>query len=126
MSPEFPCDLERIDTNLLPPTWLIAGPMDRSVMRPTKRDCEFIAHFASERPGLSKAQVMGIRRLAAADQAGLRGDEPQVLLVAVAPGFGNGEDALVDAVGLINSRNIRFRRWRRGGRVDCSSGGDNM
>ena len=39
----------------------------------SERDREFIAGFADERARLWVAQVVGIRRLATADQAGLLG-----------------------------------------------------
>jgi hypothetical protein len=59
---------------------------------------------------------MGIRGLSAADEAGLGGDEPKVLLVAIAPRLGNRQDALVDAGGLIIFGSNPFR-GRHGGRL---------
>ena len=49
---------------------------------------EFVADLAAQRPPLRKAQVMRVGGSARADHAGLPGDEPQVLLVAVALGLG--------------------------------------
>jgi hypothetical protein len=73
--------------------------MNGSVVRPAERDSELVAHLAAERAWLHEAEVMGIGWLATADQAGLGGDEPKVLLVAIAPRLGDGQDALVDAAG---------------------------
>ena len=62
---------------------------------------EFIASLAAERARLQVAQVVRVGWLATADQARLLGDRAKVLPVAIAPGCGNGEDALVDADGLV-------------------------
>jgi hypothetical protein len=45
-------------------------------MAATKRDHELVAHLAAERARLGKAEMMGIGRFAATDEAGLGGDEP--------------------------------------------------
>jgi hypothetical protein len=45
-------DFDGFDPNLLPPTWLISAPVDRSVMRPAERDGELVADLAAERTGL--------------------------------------------------------------------------
>jgi hypothetical protein len=49
---------------------------------------------------LREADVVSVRRCLTAEQAGLRGDEAKVLLVADALGFGEGEGALVDQQSL--------------------------
>jgi hypothetical protein len=50
--------------------------------------------------------VMRVRGLAAANEAGPGGDEPKVLLVAIAPGLGHRQDA---------PSNVLVRRaWRYG------------
>jgi hypothetical protein len=49
--------------------------MDLAMMAPTQRHGELIADLAPERPALREAQMVGIRRLAAANEASLRGDE---------------------------------------------------
>jgi hypothetical protein len=53
------------------------------------------------RAGLDELQVMGIGRLAAAQEARLLGHEPQVPLVAVALRRADREHPLVDPAGLI-------------------------
>jgi hypothetical protein len=45
-------DFDGFYPNLLPPTWLISAPVDRSVMRPAERDGELVADLAAERTGL--------------------------------------------------------------------------
>ena len=99
LSPELTGDLDGVDTGRLPPGLLIAGAMDRAVMRAAERDGEFIAHFAAERPRLQVAEMMWIGLFAAADQTRLLGNIAKMLAVTIAPRCPNGEN--VDAVGLI-------------------------
>ena len=66
------------------------------MMTAAERDGEFVADLAGERPALGKAQVMGIARLTAADDAGLLRDEAHVVAIADAPRLGVGQDGLVD------------------------------
>ena len=72
-------------------------PVNRAVMHAAERHRELIAHLAAERARLREAQMMRVGGLAAADQAGLLGHEPQMLFVAIAFWLGQREDALVDA-----------------------------
>src|SRR5262245_45233594 len=74
--------------------------MHRTVMSPTERDRELIADLAAKRARLGKSEVVGIRGLAAAEEARLLGDVAQMLAVAIAPRRREREDALVDAVRL--------------------------
>ena len=101
LPPELTGDLDGVDAGRRPPGLLIAGAMDRAMMRAAERDGELIAHFAAERPRLQVAKMMRIGLFAAADEARLLGNIAKVLPVAIAPRCGNGEHALVDAVGLI-------------------------
>lgn len=60
---------------------------------------EFVADFATHRVGLRKLQMVGIRRTAAADEAGLGADELQVIPVAQSQrladrGYGPLDDSL--------------------------------
>ena len=57
---------------------------------------ELVADFEAERPGLRKPQVMRIGRLPAADQARLRGDEPQMGFVTQPLGLGDGKKTFVN------------------------------
>jgi hypothetical protein len=47
--------------------------MDRAMMRSAERHRELVARLAAQRARLHKSDVMGVRRLAAAQQAGLLG-----------------------------------------------------
>ena len=106
LSPELTGDLDGVDAGRLPPGLLVAGAMNRAVMRAAERDGEFIAHFAAESPRLQVAKMMRIGLLAAADEARLLGNIAKVLPVTIAPRCRNDEHALVDAVGLIEV--VRF------------------
>jgi hypothetical protein len=74
--------------------------MHRTMMSAAEGDRELIADLAAERARLSESQVVGIRGLAAADEARLLGDITKVLPVAIATRGSDGEDALVDALRL--------------------------
>ena len=101
LPPQLTGDLHGIDAGRLPPGLLVAGAMDRAVMRAAERDGEFIAHFAAERPRLQVAKMMRIGLFAAADEARLLGNIAKVLPITIAPRCRNDEQALVDAAGLI-------------------------
>ena len=85
LPPELAGDLDRVDAGRRPPGLLIAGAMDRAMMRAAERDGEFIAHFAAERPRLQVAEMMRIGLFAAADEARLLGNIAKVLAVSIAP-----------------------------------------
>ena len=70
-----------VDPGSAPPSDLITMTMKLAVMSPTQRHGELVAHFAPECPALCKAQVMGIRRLATANQARLLGHISDVIAV---------------------------------------------
>jgi hypothetical protein len=99
--PELTGDVDGVDAGRFPPGPLVAGAMNRAVMRAAERDGEFVARFAAERPRLQVAKMMGIGLFAAANEARLLGNIPKVLPVTIAPRCRNDEHALVDAVGLI-------------------------
>ena len=101
LSPKLTGDLDGVDAGCLPPGPLVAGAMDRAVMRAAERDGELIAGLAAERPRLQVAEMMRIGLFAAADEARLLGNLAKVLQVAIAPRCRNDEPALVDAGGLI-------------------------
>jgi len=66
----------------LPPSRLIAMPVQLTVMQPTHGYRELVTDLAAERALLDEAEVVGVARASATDQAGLPADEPQVFLVA--------------------------------------------
>src|SRR5262249_61228855 len=76
--------------------------MDRAVMDTAEGHGEFIAGPAAERARLQVAKMMRVGWPATADKARLFGDIAKVLWVAITPWRSNGEDALVDAEGLLS------------------------
>ena len=101
LPPELTGDFDGIDPDRRPPGLLIAGAMERAMMRAAERDGEFIAGLAAERPRLEVAEMMRIGLFAAADEARLLGNIAKVLAVSIAPRCRNHEHALVDALGLL-------------------------
>src|SRR5271166_812052 len=99
--PELASHLERIDAGRLPPGALVAYAMNGTMMGAAERHRELIACLAAQRTGLHEPQVMGVRRLAAAEQARLADYEPKMLLVAVTTRHTYREQALVDPGGLM-------------------------
>ena len=64
-----------IDANFFPPCGFIARAMGLAMMTPAQRHGELITDFAAERAVLGKAQMMGVCRPAATNQARLFGHE---------------------------------------------------
>ena len=63
-----------VDAGVLPPSRLVADPVQKPVMDATKRNRELIAHLAPEGARLHVFEVMRVARPAATDEAGLLGD----------------------------------------------------
>jgi hypothetical protein len=70
--------------------------MNLAMVTTAQRDREFITDLAAERPALREAHMMGIRWLAAAHQARLIGNEPDMIAVADSPRFRKCKYALVN------------------------------
>lgn len=68
---------------------------DDTVVGPTNRDGELIAHSVSEGTRLHKREMMRIRRRPAADKARLPGHELAVLLIAQANRFARDADRAI-------------------------------
>jgi hypothetical protein len=83
-----------VDTGLLPPRGFIATAMDLAMMAAAQRHGELIACLPAECAVLREAQMMGVFGPAAADQSGLFGHEPDVLLVTKAARLGMGQPTL--------------------------------
>ena len=101
LSPELTGDFDGVNAGRRPPGPLVAGAMDRAVMRAAERNGKLVAHFAAERPRLQVAKMMRIGLFAAADETRLSGNIAKVLAVSIAPRCRNHQRALVDALGLI-------------------------
>jgi hypothetical protein len=84
--------------------------VDLAVMAAAERHGELVTDLAAERPALSKAQVMGVGRFAAADQTGLLRHKAHMVAIADAPRLGMGENGLIDTVGAT----LRFWLRRNG------------
>ena len=80
----------------------VATAVHFAMMESTKRDGKFVAHFAPERPLLDKSKMMRIGRAAAADEAGLRRDEFEVIPIAEAKRLTHRD----------RPRRSRFASWR--------------
>jgi hypothetical protein len=80
-------------------------------MDAAERHRKLVAGLAAEGTWLQVAQVMRIRGLAPADQAGLLGDVTKVLTVAITPWRRNGERGLVyaDRTIAVRSYSCTFR-----------------
>jgi hypothetical protein len=65
-----------------------------------ERDSELVTYLAAQRAGLGESKMVGVRGLAAADEARLLHDIAKVLAAAIAPRGRDREDALVNALRL--------------------------
>jgi hypothetical protein len=96
LKPQRPGHRRRLNRKPPPPFGLVAATMSLAMMSATQGDGELIADLAAEGAALGKAQVVGVRGLAAADQAGALDDRPDMVAVANPARLGQGEQALVD------------------------------
>jgi hypothetical protein len=94
--PEVPGDRHRIDRTLAPPFGLFSITVKLAMVAAAQRHSELIADLAAKRSGLRKPQVMGVARLAAADQAGLLRHMAHVVAIADSARLGERQEALVD------------------------------
>ena len=81
--------------------------MYRPVMTAAEWNRELIADLAAERAGLRKSELVGVRGLAATDEARLLHDIAKVVPVAISPRGRHREHALIDA-DLISAGAIRL------------------
>jgi hypothetical protein len=89
----------RVDTATFPKGSFIAAIVQFAVMNSAKRDDPLIAGLETPCAGLDELEVMGLRRQATADEAGLSGDETEVIFVPNSLGGGYRENALVNTGG---------------------------
>src|SRR4051794_6871736 len=80
--PKIGCHGKRINGLIFPPRDLVAGLVQQPVMQRTQRHGVFVRDFPAHRPRLCEAQMMRLRPVAAADEAGLSSNEPQMRLVS--------------------------------------------
>src|SRR5208282_4980056 len=102
-----------------PPGGFIAAVMNFPMMSATQRDGEFVAYLPPECPVLRKPEMVGIRRLPAANETRTLGDEFDMRPVANPPRLRQCQYALVDLLGprsmfwLFCIATKWFQRWRR-------------
>jgi hypothetical protein len=84
---------------MLPPSTFVAGTMNLAVVDPAQRSNEFVTHIKAERTPLHEPETVRIGRLSPTHEARLLGDEPEMLLVAIAMRLGDRKYALVDPFG---------------------------
>jgi hypothetical protein len=74
LEPESARSDDWIHSYFPPPIEFMAAAVNFAVMPPAQGDGELVADLAPKSAGLGKAQMVGIRGLPAADQAGALGD----------------------------------------------------
>ena len=99
-----------VDPGSLPPGDLVTAIMDLAVVSTAQRHGELVAHFAAKCPALCKAQMMGIRGLATANQTRLLGHMSDMVAVANPARLRQRQHALID-----NFRSRPVLRLRRRG-----------
>jgi hypothetical protein len=67
--PQRPGSRRRINANVLPPSGFVARAMGLAMMAPAQRHYELVTDLAAERAALGEAQVVGVCRPAATNQA---------------------------------------------------------
>src|SRR5215212_8645044 len=92
--PEACRNREGIDPLVLPPGALISTPVELTMVQSANGHREPVADLARHGPLLRKLDVVGIRRGPSTDQTRLRGHKLQVVAVALAHRFADGNDPL--------------------------------
>ena len=95
LQPQLPSFDYRIDSHLQPPHRFVAAAMNLAMVSSTQWHGEFVADRAAERWALRKPHVVGIRWLPGANQAGLLGNELDVVPIANPARFRKSEFAFV-------------------------------
>ena len=96
LNPQGPGSGEWIDSGFAPPFGFIAVAVELTMMPAAQWDGELIADLAAKCTALREAQVVGIAGLAAADQARLMSDMPDVLAIPHPARLRERQGALVD------------------------------
>ena len=69
--PELPRDAQRVYFLFIPPGYFVSRLMELPVMAAAERDRKLVAHLDAERARLCEAEMVGIARVAPADDARL-------------------------------------------------------
>ena len=94
--------------------------MNLPVVHAAERDRKLVADLATERAGLHESKVVRVRRLPAADKAGLQGDELEMRFIAIPSRFANRKDALVDATTEAAAPTLNLAAFGQAGRLGRS------
>lgn len=89
--PQVFCNFKCINFVGLPPDPLVPVSVEFSVMEGAEWHGEFVRDLSSESSRLSEFEVMRMRPVSAADQAGLRGNKGEVTKVASPQWLGNSQ-----------------------------------
>ena len=117
-----------LDAVSAPPGALIAAPVKFAVMRPAQWHGELVTDLLSKSPRLRKAQMMRVAGLPATDEAGLFGDEAQVLSISLPQRFWDCERSLTGYRWLtwidlcVGLRRFRCLAWHAQCRQSCVKG----
>jgi hypothetical protein len=96
LEPKHSCCGRRINPDLRPPDRFITTAMDLAVMASAEWDREFITDLATEGKVLCEPQMVGVGRLATANQTSLLRHVSDVIPVTNPPWLREGEGAFVD------------------------------
>jgi hypothetical protein len=99
LEPQLPRFDHRINSHLKPPDRFVPAAMNLAMMATAQWHREFITYLAAQGLALRKSHMVGIRWLAAADQARLLGNVPDVIAVADSSRLGERKHALVNSSG---------------------------
>jgi hypothetical protein len=88
-----------VDIGSLPPCSFVSAIMNFAVVRAAKRYRKRVADLSAESTVLREPEMIGVRRLASADQARLPSNEADMAFIANAPRLRQSERALVDTAG---------------------------
>ena len=101
---------DRIESGIPPPRRFVTTAMHLAMMPSTQGNGELIADLAAERPALGKAQMVGIRWLATANQTRLFGHISDVIAVPDPARLWQRQHTFVDHLW---SRPVLRLRWMR-------------
>ena len=117
--PQPVSDLQRLDNSVAgPPGPLITGLMQRIVVPVAQRHGELVRHLETERPLLGEANMVRLRGPAAAHEAGLAGNEGEMVFIANA--FVLGDEQLPRRWWAVSG--VMHRLWRLAPRARLARG----
>ena len=76
--PELPRDAQRVYSKFIPPDRFVSCLVQLPMMAAAERDRKLVAHLDAERARLCEAEMVGVTRLAPADDTGLGSNKTKV------------------------------------------------